>query len=77
MSGGAAGSRTSRLVRRALFYAALILVLAVFVFPFFWMAFNSFKTHEKITEYPPVFWFTPTWGNFKNVFLQKQFFQYT
>jgi len=77
MSSGAAGPWTSRLVRRALFYAALILVLAVFVFPFVWMAFNSFKTHEKITEYPPVFLFTPTWGNFKNVFLQGQFFQYT
>jgi multiple sugar transport system permease protein len=66
-----------RLARGALFYGALALVLAVFVFPFFWMAFNSFKTHEKILEYPPVFVFAPTLSNFRNVFWQTPFAQYT
>jgi multiple sugar transport system permease protein len=66
-----------RLVRRAVFYGALLFVLGVFVFPFFWMAFNSFKTHEKILEYPPAFVFQPTLGNFANVFWQTPFFQYT
>jgi multiple sugar transport system permease protein len=66
-----------RLVRRAVFYAALLLVLAAFVFPFFWMAFNSFKTHERILEYPPSFVFPPTLDNFRNVFWQTPFFQYT
>ena len=46
-------------------------------FPFFWMAFNSFKTHEKILEYPPAFVFTPTLDNFKNVLVQNQVGQYT
>jgi multiple sugar transport system permease protein len=55
----------------------LFLVLAVFIFPFFWMAFNSFKTHEKILEYPPAFVFTPTLDNFKNVLLQSHVVQYT
>jgi len=63
--------------RRAFFYGALILVLAVFVFPFFWMAFNSFKTHEKILEYPPAFVFAPTLDNFKNVLWQSNVVQYT
>jgi len=36
-------------------------VLLVFIFPFFWMAFNSFKTHEKILEYPPAFVFSRPW----------------
>jgi len=53
-----------------LFYVALGMVLTVFVFPFFWMAFNSFKSHEKILEYPPVFIFAPTLQNFKNVLWQ-------
>ncbi len=62
---------------RAFFYCALFLVLTVFVFPFFWMAFNSFKNHEKILEYPPAFVFTPTLDNFKNVLLQSHVVQYT
>jgi multiple sugar transport system permease protein len=66
-----------RLARRAAFYGALLLVLAVFVFPFFWMGLNSFKTHEKILEYPPAFAFSPTVANFRNVFQQTPFFQYT
>ena len=71
------GRRKADLSRQILFYGALILVLAVFIFPFFWMAFNSLKTHEKILEYPPVFVFAPTLDNFKNVLLQSDVLQYT
>lgn len=74
---GPVGPATWRLARRATFYGALTVVLAVFVFPFFWMAFNSVKTHEKILEYPPAFVFAPTLANFRNVFWQTPFFQYT
>jgi multiple sugar transport system permease protein len=73
----ASGRRTGRIMRRALFYLGLVLVLGVFVFPFFWMALNSFKTHDQITEYPPVFLFTPTLENVRNVFAQGQFVRYT
>jgi len=77
MSGASVGPRSARIARRVVFYCALVLVLAVFVFPFFWMAFNSFKTNEKLQEYPPVFRFTPTLGNFRNVFHMAPFFQFT
>jgi multiple sugar transport system permease protein len=77
MTGQSAGPGRGRRARRASFYCALFLVLAVFIFPFFWMAFNSFKTHEKILEYPPAFVFTPTLDNFKNVLLQSHAVQYT
>jgi multiple sugar transport system permease protein len=77
MTGESTGPGGGRLGRRAFFYCALFLVLAVFIFPFFWMAFNSFKTHEKILEYPPAFVFTPTLDNFKNVLLQSHVVQYT
>ena len=61
---------------RALFYASLVLVLAIFVFPFFWMAFSSLKTNEKLQEYPPVFRFSPTLENFRLVFRQTPFLRY-
>lgn len=77
MIGGAVGPRPARMARRVAFYFSLVLVLAVFVFPFFWMAFNSFKTNEKLQEYPPVFRFAPTLGNFRNVFQQAPFVQFT
>lgn len=77
MIGGSVGPGLTRTARRILFYWALILVLAAFGFPFFWMAFNSFKTHEKILEYPPVFVFAPTLHNFKNVLWQTPVLQYT
>jgi len=77
MMRGPVGPITWRFARRAAFYGALLLVLAVFVFPFFWMALNSAKTHEKILEYPPAFVFSPTVANFRNVFQQTPFFKYT
>jgi multiple sugar transport system permease protein len=77
MIGRSVEPRPARISGRVAFYCTLILVLAVFVFPFFWMAFNSFKTNEKLHEYPPVFRFTPTLGNFRNVFQQAPFIQYT
>jgi multiple sugar transport system permease protein len=77
MTGGKVAPTARRLARRVVFYGALVLVLGVFVFPFFWMAFNSFKTHEKILEYPPVFVFAPTLSNFRNVVWQTPFAQYT
>jgi multiple sugar transport system permease protein len=63
--------------RRAFFYGALLLVLVVFIFPFFWMAFNSFKTHEKILEYPPAFIFSPTLDNFRNVLWETPVLKFT
>jgi multiple sugar transport system permease protein len=77
MIGKSFGPRQARTARRVLFYCALILVLAAFVFPFFWMAFNSFKTHEKIFEYPPAFAFSPTLSNFRNVLSQTSVVKYT
>jgi len=71
------GLRSGRSARRIFFYGSLILVLVVFIFPFFWMAFNSFKTHEKILEYPPAFLFSPTLDNFKNVLWQTPVLKFT
>lgn len=74
---GVSGTRAARLARWGAFYLGLVLVLGVFIFPFIWMVLNSFKTHDRITEYPPVFWFELTLGNYRNVFGQAQFLEYT
>ncbi len=75
--GSGPGPGHRRRARRAFFYGSLLLVLIVFIFPFFWMAFNSFKTHEKILEYPPAFVFSPTMDNFKNVLWQTPVLKFT
>jgi multiple sugar transport system permease protein len=77
MSKETRGAQRTGVSQQILFYGALVLVLVVFIFPFFWMAFNSFKTHEKILEYPPAFVFTPTLDNFKNVLVQSSVLLYT
>jgi len=71
------GPRPAQAAKRILFYCALILVLMIFIFPFLWMVFNSFKTHEKILEYPPAFVFSPTLQNLKNVLSQGSVIKYT
>jgi multiple sugar transport system permease protein len=71
------GPRPSQAAKRILFYGTLILVLMIFIFPFLWMVFNSFKTHEKILEYPPAFVFSPTLQNLKNVLSQGSVIKYT
>ncbi len=75
--GSEPGPGHRRRARRVFFYGSLLLVLIVFIFPFFWMAFNSFKTHEKILEYPPAFVFSPTMDNFKNVLWQTPVLKFT
>jgi ABC-type glycerol-3-phosphate transport system permease component len=66
MNGKSTGPGRGRGARRASFYCALFLVLAVFIFPFFWMAFNSFKTHRRSWSTAGVC-LSSTLDNFKNV----------
>jgi ABC-type glycerol-3-phosphate transport system permease component len=49
----------------------------VFFFPFVWMVLSSFKTHDRMTEYPPVFQFEATLDNDRYAFQQAQFFECT
>ena len=58
----------SRLMRRLLHALALLLVLAVTLFPFLWMVFSSFKTQSDLLASPPVWWFRPTLENYAQVF---------
>jgi multiple sugar transport system permease protein len=66
----------TRKLRNALFYAAVLAVSVVLLFPFFWMLSSSFKTQVDIISWPPKFLFTPTLGNYQRVFGEQNFLQY-
>jgi ABC-type glycerol-3-phosphate transport system permease component len=48
-------------------YAIAGMGLAVWVFPVFWGLLTSFKTERDVLAYPPVFFFTPTLANYREV----------
>ncbi|MBY0351265.1 carbohydrate ABC transporter permease [Tabrizicola sp.] len=46
----------------------LLLLIGLFcVFPFYWMVTTSLKTQVVALESPPVWWFTPTLANYREV----------
>ena len=58
-------------------YALLVLILIPFLFPLFWMLLSSLKTQVQNTAYPPVWIFTPTLNNYREVFIKNPFFTFT
>ena len=48
-------------------YAIAGIGLAVWAFPVFWGLLTSFKTERDVLAYPPVFVFTPTLANYREV----------
>jgi multiple sugar transport system permease protein len=50
-----------------------ILVLMLFLSPFFWMILNSFKTTLGINKLPPDLIFVPTFTNYVTVFQSQNF----
>lgn len=53
--------------RTALLYAAVVSALAIFLFPYYWMVTAAFKSTGDVTAYPPVWVFTPTLENFREL----------
>jgi multiple sugar transport system permease protein len=58
-------------------YVLLVLLLIPFLFPLGWMLLSSLKTQVQNTAYPPVLVFTPTLGNYREVFQKNPFFTFT
>jgi multiple sugar transport system permease protein len=50
-----------------------LLVVAVYLFPFYWMVASSLKDAHQANTYPPLFLFTPTFDNYARVFEQNPF----
>ena len=55
--------------RQIALYAIAGIGLAVWAFPVFWGLLTSFKTERDVLAYPPVFVFTPTLANYREVIL--------
>ncbi|MCE7946773.1 MAG: carbohydrate ABC transporter permease [Chloroflexi bacterium CFX4] len=68
--------RQRRLLWGTLRYAAIVVVLFIFLAPFLWMLLSSFKTQVDITNAQNIFNFTPTLENYQNVFQQYDFLRY-
>ena len=58
-------------------YVLLVVLLVPFLFPLAWMLLSSLKTQVENTAYPPVWVFTPTLGNYREVFQKNPFFTFT
>ena len=54
-------------IRRVALAAAAGLMLAVWAFPVVWGLLTSFKTERDVLAYPPVWLFTPTLDNYREV----------
>src|SRR6266852_6796742 len=58
-------------------YALIAVLLVPFIFPLAWMFLSSVKTQVQNTAYPPVWVFTPTFDNYREVFRKNPFFTFT
>ncbi len=57
-------------------YVLIVVLLVPFLFPLAWMLLSSLKTQVENTAYPPVWVFTPTLGNYREVFQKNPFFTF-
>ncbi len=58
-------------------YVLVFVLLVPFIFPLAWMLLSSLKTQVQNTAYPPVWIFTPTFDNYREVFRKNPFFTFT
>src|SRR5438034_7308700 len=58
-------------------YVFLVALLLPFLFPLGWMLLSSLKTQVQNTAYPPIWFFTPTLANYREVFQKNPFFTFT
>jgi len=59
--------RNALLVRRLALAAMAGALLSIWAFPVLWALLTSFKTERDVLAYPPVWWFTPTMANYREV----------
>lgn len=68
--------RMRKLVWWAFFYAAVLFLLFVFLFPIVWTVMTSLKTEADAFSMPPNWFFTPTFENYKTIFTEQPFWRY-
>ena len=65
-----------RVVRSTAMHVIIVVIVAAYLFPFYWMVLSSLKTQLQNTEFPPLFLFQPTFDNYRSVFLNNPFALY-
>ena len=68
--------RASRALSMSGYYAGVMVICIPFIFVFLWMAMAALKTQVQNTAFPPIWIFTPTFENFRKVFVANQFLKY-
>jgi multiple sugar transport system permease protein len=69
-------TRPKALIIKVLDYGFLAVVLVLFLFPIFWMFLTSIKRPVDTFAIPPVWVFKPTWENYAQTFLHKEYYRY-
>jgi len=59
---------------KIVFYLLLVMIVALYFFPFYWVVRTSFMNAEQAGEIPPKLFFTPTLDNYQKVFQEGSFF---
>ena len=72
-----AGNRRARRLQRLGIFLLMAVVLAIMLFPFYWMILTSFRSQVDNTSAVPVWFFVPTLKNYINVIRQNDFLAYT
>ncbi len=56
----------------ALHALGLLVVLALALFPFYWMVTSSLKDQTELLASPPIWWFHPTLANYQDIFADSK-----
>lgn len=68
--------RSTRLINQALLYLAVFVAVIISLFPIVYLLITSFKPPELTFAIPPVWVFTPTLQNYREVFAGGTFVKY-
>ena len=61
------------MLRRTLFYGALVLLMAAVLFPLYWIVATSLKTGRDAFTIPPAWIFEPTLDNYRKILANQTF----
>ncbi|MDF1521937.1 MAG: carbohydrate ABC transporter permease [Trueperaceae bacterium] len=73
----AARARRGRALKNLGIFALIVVVLAIMLFPFYWMVLTSLRSQVDNVSRVPVWWFTPTLENYQNVISRNNFLDFT
>ena len=72
-----ARARRLTLLKNVGIFLLIVAVLAIMLFPFYWMVLTSLRSQVDNVSRVPVWFFTPTWENYRNVIARNNFFDFT